>query len=153
MGSGFCPGLKTKIAIFLQLVKCWFVTPVNWKNILLNIRKIQSNWWYLCWNSISTMELGKKKLFWQKKFFMWFHGKIGTSLLHSVDISGFFCHSDFTWNQFWWFKKLKICHFLQFYGLWILLIWYISTFKKCKNSVKSNFRGSKCVKMSFFELL
>ena len=21
--------------------------------------------------------------------------------LHSVEISGFFCHSDFTWNQFW----------------------------------------------------
>ena len=37
-------------------------------------------------------------------------------------ISGFFCHSDFPWNQSWriqTFQKLKICHFST-YRDWIL---------------------------------
>ena len=39
--------------------------------------------------------------------------------LHSVDISGFFCHSDFTWNQFWlvWTPKK-----LPFWPFWQLCI-------------------------------
>ena len=32
-------------------------------------------------------------------------------VIHSVEISWFFYYSDFTWNQFWWFYKCKICHF------------------------------------------
>ena len=35
---------------------------------------------------------------------------------HSVEISGFFYHSDLTWNQFWWFYKWKICQFNTFAG-------------------------------------
>ena len=34
--------------------------------------------------------------------------------MHRVEISGFFCHSDFTWNQFWCFQKCKFCHFTTF---------------------------------------
>ena len=34
-----------------------------------------------------------------------------------------------------------------------LMIWWISAFKECKNSWKSNFRDSKCVKMAYFALL
>ena len=36
----------------------------------------------------------------------------GILVLHSVKISGFFCHSDFTWNQFWRMQKFKNCHFV-----------------------------------------
>ena len=43
--------------------------------------------------------------------------------------------------------------FLPFWGLWILLIWWIAAFKKCKNSKKSKFRAFKCVKMADFGLL
>ena len=35
---------------------------------------------------------------------------------HSVESLRFFCHSDFTWNQFWAFLKSKICHFSKFRG-------------------------------------
>ena len=34
-----------------------------------------------------------------------------------------------------------------------LMTWWISAFLKCKNSWKSNFRDSKCVKMAYFALL
>ena len=34
--------------------------------------------------------------------------------VHTVENSGFFCHSDFTWFQFWPFYSLKNSHFLQF---------------------------------------
>ena len=41
--------------------------------------------------------------------------------LHSVEISGFFCHSDFTWNLFWSFWSPKNCHFdhLSMSEFWI----------------------------------
>ena len=42
--------------------------------------------------------------------------------------------------------------FLPSLGLWILFIWWIPAFKKCKKSVNSNFRASKCVKMADFAL-
>ena len=40
---------------------------------------------------------------------------------HSVEISGFYCHSDFTWNQFWCFLMFKNCHFCSFrdFKLWV----------------------------------
>ena len=46
----------------------------------------------------------------------------------SVEISGFFYHSDFTWNQFVGFWKCKICHFNTFRGfeLWFLWIFGLS---------------------------
>ena len=43
--------------------------------------------------------------------------------------------------------------FLPFLGLWILLIWSISAFKKCKNSKESRYSASKCVKMADFTLV
>ena len=35
----------------------------------------------------------------------------------------------------------------------MLLIWYVSAFKKCKNSLNSKFRAYKCVKIADFVLL
>ena len=43
--------------------------------------------------------------------------------------------------------------FLPFLGLWILLIWWISAFKKCENSYRLIFLASKCVKMPDFAFL
>ena len=40
---------------------------------------------------------------------------------HSLEIAGFFCHSDFTWN-FWDPRSSKTVVF-QFLAIWILLIW------------------------------
>ena len=53
-------------------------------------------------------------------------------LTQSVEISWFFYHSDFTWNQFGEFLKCKISHFTTFIGseswlLWIFVLfvgWY-----------------------------
>ena len=39
-----------------------------------------------------------------KDFFLVFN-------IHNVDFPGFFFHSDFTWNQFGWFKKVEKYHF------------------------------------------
>ena len=69
---------------------------------------------------------------------------------HSVEISEFFYHSYFTWNQFWRLKSFKIAVFA------ILRLWRWSigsAFEKCKNSYKSQFRASKWVKMADFALL
>ena len=41
---------------------------------------------------------------------------------HIEENSGFFCHSDFTWNQFWKLEAFKNMPFLQFKELQILLI-------------------------------
>ena len=43
--------------------------------------------------------------------------------------------------------------FLQFWRLWILLIWKVSAFRKCNDLSKSKFRASKCVKKADFALL
>ena len=53
---------------------------------------------------------------------------VSTLGLQSVKISGFFFHSDFTWNQFYRFQKYKICHFytLAVYEFWFL--WMFALF-------------------------
>ena len=59
---------------------------------------------------------------------------------HSVEISWFFHHSDFTWNQFLGFYRCKICHFDTFtlrHWIWIFMnfwaLWMLK-FTKLKNS-------------------
>ena len=52
-----------------------------------------------------------------------------------VEIAGFFCYSDFTWNQF--------------QGL----VYIFQPSKNGKNSYKANFTALKMVKMAVFELL
>ena len=42
--------------------------------------------------------------------------------MHSVEISWFFCHSDFTWNQFWWIWKYEKCLFSIFRGFEFLIL-------------------------------
>ena len=45
---------------------------------------------------------------------------------HSVEMSWFFYHTGFTWNQFWGFLKCKICHFNKFRGSEIWFLWIFS---------------------------
>ena len=55
-------------------------------------------------------------------FWMW--------IFHIVHIEQFYCHSDFTWNQFWLISVLRsILSFLQFWRLWIFIFWKISRLK------------------------
>ena len=42
-------------------------------------------------------------------------------ICHSVEKWQFYCHSDFTWNQFWRIYKFKICHFSSFIGSGFLI--------------------------------
>ena len=63
-------------------------------------------------------------------------------LFHSVENYEFFCHSDFTWNQFWRIQKFKKCLFFNFRGS-----------ENATIDKKSNLRGSKCVEMALFGLL
>ena len=60
-------------------------------------------------------------------YFLHFVSRRNLILLHSVEISWFFYHSDFTWNQIWGFWKCKICHFntfieSEFWFLWIFAL-------------------------------
>jgi len=56
--------------------------------------------------------------------------------IHNDEISGFFCLSDFTWNQFWSFLSLKNCHFdhLSCFELWIFVtFWHCQVWNFSKN--------------------
>jgi len=50
--------------------------------------------------------------------------------LHSLEISGFFYHSDFTWNQVWGFLKCKISHFNTIRGSEFLFLWIFALSEK-----------------------
>ena len=56
-------------------------------------------------------------------------GQMGWKGIHSVDISWFFYHSDFTWNQFWGFSKCKICCFNTFRGFKLWFSWIFALLK------------------------
>ena len=62
-----------------------------------------------------------------------------TLVLHSVETSGFFYHSDFTWNQFGLFQKLQYYHFEN-------LEW----FEFLENFTLQKMQKCKCVKMADF---
>ena len=57
---------------------------------------------------------------------------------HNVEKSGFFCHSDFTWNQFW---RMPI---LPFLGLRILYICFFQPSKSAKIHKNSNSHHRMC---------
>ena len=72
-----------------------------------------------------------KYIFGETKFFIFPHCVTLWEyyfVCHSVEIWGFLCCSDFTWNQFWWFQKFKNC-------------------------LLCNFRGYKSAKIALFRLL
>ena len=71
--------------------------------------------------------------------------------LRSVENEAFFGHSDVTWNQCLRSYKFYNAIFCNL-GDYILVFWWISNFIKCKNSKKSKFRTSNCVKMAIFEV-
>ena len=48
---------------------------------------------------------------------------------HSEKIWGFFCNSDFTWNQFWIFWKCKISHLTTFRSTEFLILWIFALFE------------------------
>ena len=73
--------------------------------------------------------------------------------MHSVEISWFFYHSDFTWNQFLGFLKCKICHFNTFARLWILTFRHFSTFWRLKFIKSTKFRALEIAKTAVFNLL
>ena len=69
---------------------------------------------------------------------------------HSVEISAFFCHADFTWNQFWrMFKSSKNAIF-AILGLWIFHYGKFQPSENTKIHEKSKLRSSKCVKIAIF---
>ena len=67
------------------------------------------------------------------------NGRFCTSRIfnvHSVEISGFFCHSDFTWNQFQGFSKYQNCHFsncreIEFWFYGKFQSWKLSKWQFC----------------------
>ena len=84
-----------------------------------------------------------------------FKFKVPDFNFHSVEISLFFCHSDFTWNQFYVKPNCESCKTAVFAILeaGTLSLCQISTFKMCKKSWKWKFRASQYVKMADFETL
>ena len=67
----------------------------------------------------------------------------------SVEISEFFSHSDFTWNQRWRIWCLKNCHFKTFKRLWIFIFISFCTLLRLKLWKDS----SKFEKVAFLEFL
>ena len=80
---------------------------------------------------------------------------------HSVEISLFSYHSDFTWNQIPGFEKYKICHFntfslrqrilifMNFCTLWKLKFTKSTKFRAPKSAKKGNFRIFEFCKLDF----
>ena len=65
---------------------------------------------------------------------------------HSVENSRFFCHSDFTWNQFLADLRRSKSAIWPFLQLWSLNLWYL---RVCNFSNKSECKASKIVKLAF----
>ena len=61
---------------------------------------------FLTFSSVTSFPLPKRGFSYTKAL----------AVTHSVEISWFSYHSDFTWNQFWSLKKCEICHFKTFRG-------------------------------------
>ena len=53
-----------------------------------------------------------------------------------MEISAFFCHSHFTWNQFFKILQDPKCYFLQYCGLWILIFGQFHT-SQCAKTYKN----------------
>ena len=68
------------------------------------------------------------------------------------EITEFFCHSDFTWNQSWQIQSLTICQFYTL-RLWILSFMIFCTFCRLNFTQATKFRSPKMVKTSNLELL
>ena len=67
--------------------------------------------------------------------------------VHSVEIWGYFCHSDFTWNPIWQCRDLKNCHFHHFCDSESRGIGNFKHF-----SQKSKCRASKMAQIAIFDL-
>ena len=70
-----------------------------------------------------------------------------------MQIAGFFCHSDFTWNQFWRILKLQNCHFCTFRGSEFWFFMTFCTFWRLELTKLTKFRALKWPKMAFLEPL
>ena len=69
-----------------------------------------------------------------------------------MEISGLFCHSDFTWNRFWSFWSTKIYHFdhLSSFEFWIFgNFWHFQVWNVSKNQ---KFKVFKIVRRQFLTL-
>ena len=69
-----------------------------------------------------------------------------------MEISGFFCNLDFTWNQFWSFWSSKNCHFYHFSSSEVSDFGFF-TLSNVWISQKSKFRASKMATSAVFEPL
>ena len=85
--------------------------------------------------------LTSNSIFW---FGSWIHSA-------SVEISWFFYHSDFTWNQFEGFQKDKIGHFYTIRRSEFLLFMNFCTFWRLNFNKLTKFRAPKVAKKQFSE--
>ena len=92
-------------------------------------------------------KIEKKK--WKKK--LWFQEKSGyIDQTHSIEISRFFCHLDFTWNQFWrWQKFLRFCNFT---GSEFHLCSQFQPLKNAKNAKNQNWEPLNVLKWQLLDL-
>ena len=61
---------------------------------------------------------------------------------------GFYCYSDFTWNQFWSCSSQKLS-FWPHYQLWILNFWKFLTLSRVKIPKTHRSMPPKCLKWQF----
>ena len=118
--------------------------------------------WYLwlLWRIPNTVRKGKCVYLW---LFWWFVSgrplescKNKKKSKHSVEVSGFFYHSDFTWNQFGdarCYRNVKYAILTHLEALNFDLHDFFGTFWRLKFTKVTNFRASKMAKMAFLELL
>ena len=65
------------------------------------------------WNQMVFEDISQNSQGWLKNSFTFLSLKF-LKTYHSMEISGFLCYSDFTWNQFWTILKFWNCHFCHF---------------------------------------
>ena len=73
--------------------------------------------------------------------------------VHSVEISRFFCHLHFTWNQLWSFWSPQNCHFDDISSFEFWLFGNFLTFSYMNFFPKSKLKAYKIDKMAVFDLL
>ena len=100
----------------------------------------------LCsWPELSDVPLAKTM---PVKLWMWeWNVNIGfdTKSKHTVEISGFICHSDFTWNQFWIIVEvLKLPFFGNYRGSDFCPFGKLQLSLSTKMKKKKNFTAFKC---------
>ena len=133
------PKLWTKIVQRIQVWVIWYLEPIHevgsWTFLESCVHPISHTCGENCKQTADNYE-------------RWLLGRFRV-LKYSVEISWFYYHSDFTWNQCLRFLKCKICHFNTFRGSEFWFLWIFPFFKGRNLTKRQNSEPQKWQKRQF----